>query len=114
MESFAFAGIAMSLYFAPVANVVPSAVRRDGEGTASGVNNTVRELGGVFGVAVLASVFASTGGYASPVTFAAGLDATLWVGAAVVGLGTPAAFGNPACKVVISRATGLQLVAAEK
>jgi hypothetical protein len=76
------------------------------------VNNTVREVGGVFGVAVLASVFASAGGYASPVTFAAGLDAALWVGAAVVGLGTIAAFGIPGRKVVISRATGVQLAAA--
>jgi MFS family permease len=58
---FAIGGIGMSLYFAPVANVVLSAVRRDEEGKASGVNNTVREVGGVFGVAVLASIFASVG-----------------------------------------------------
>ena len=34
------------------------------EGQASGANNAIRELGGVFGVAVLASVFAHYGGYA--------------------------------------------------
>ena len=33
------------------------------EGQASGANNAIRELGGVFGVAVLASVFARYGGY---------------------------------------------------
>ena len=36
---------------------------RKEEGQASGANNAIRELGGVFGVAVLASVFARYGGY---------------------------------------------------
>ena len=48
----------MAMFFAPVANVVLSAVRPQEEG-ASGANNAIRELGGVFGVAVLASVFAT-------------------------------------------------------
>ena len=39
-------------------------VRPGEEGQASGANNAIRELGGVFGVAVLASVFAHYGGYA--------------------------------------------------
>ncbi len=38
---------------------------REEEGQASGANNAIRELGGVFGVAVLASIFASYGGYES-------------------------------------------------
>ena len=53
----------MALFFAPVANIVLSAVRPEEEGKASGANNAIRELGGVFGVAVLASVFAHAGGY---------------------------------------------------
>ena len=59
------AGVGMALFFAPVANVVLSAVRPQEEGQASGANNAIRELGGVFGVAVLASVFARAGGYES-------------------------------------------------
>ena len=39
------------------------AVRFEEQGQASGANNAIRELGGVFGVAVLASVFAHYGGY---------------------------------------------------
>ena len=66
VPAFVMAGVGMSLYFAPVANLVLSAVRRSEEGKASGVNNTVREVGGVFGVAVLASVFSAVGSYASP------------------------------------------------
>ena len=38
------------------------AVRPQGKRIASGANNAIRELGGVFGVAVLASVFAHQGG----------------------------------------------------
>jgi hypothetical protein len=47
----------MALFFAPVDNVVLSAVLPSEAGQASGANNAIREAGGVFGVAVLASVF---------------------------------------------------------
>src|SRR5439155_15206600 len=56
---FILSGTGMALFFAPVANVVLSAVRPHEQGQASGANNAIRELGGVFGVAVLASIFAS-------------------------------------------------------
>ena len=69
---FIIAGVGMALFFAPVANVVLSAVRREEEGQASGANNAIRELGGVFGVAVLASVFAHYGGYESGQAFVDG------------------------------------------
>ena len=52
-------GVGMALFFAPVANVVLSAVRPTEQGQASGANNAIRELGGVLGVAVLASIFAA-------------------------------------------------------
>jgi EmrB/QacA subfamily drug resistance transporter len=92
---FILAGIGMSLFFAPVANVVLSAVRPAEQGKASGANNAIRELGGVFGVAVLASVFASYGGYRTDQTFVDGLTPALWIGAAVVALGAVAAFLIP-------------------
>jgi MFS family permease len=111
---FALGGIGMSLYFAPVANVVLSAVRRNEEGKASGVSNTVREVGGVFGVAVLASIFAAAGGYASPTAFTDGLDVALLVGAVVVGVGTVAALGIPGRKAVALQASPLQLVGAQE
>jgi MFS family permease len=62
-------GIGMSLFFAPVANVVLSAVRPSEEGQASGASNAIREAGGVFGVAVLAAVFSRCGGYESGQSF---------------------------------------------
>jgi EmrB/QacA subfamily drug resistance transporter len=90
---FVLSGIGMALYFAPVANVVLSAVRPEEEGQASGANNAIRELGGVFGVAVLASVFAHYGGYVSGETFVDGLTPAIYVGAALVAAGAGAALG---------------------
>jgi hypothetical protein len=83
----------MALFFAPVANVVLSSVRREEEGQASGANNAIRELGGVFGVAVLASIFAHYGGYRTGETFAHGMQIAVYVGAAIVAVGSLAAFG---------------------
>jgi len=92
---FVLSGIGMGMFFAPVANVVLSAVRPMEEGKASGANNAIREVGGVLGVAVLASIFASTGGYGSPQTFSDGLVPAIWVGAVVVGVGAVIALVIP-------------------
>jgi EmrB/QacA subfamily drug resistance transporter len=92
---FFISGIGMALFFAPVANVVLSAVRPQEEGQASGAQNAIRELGGVFGVAVLASIFAQYGGYTSPQGFVEGMQPAVWVGAVIVGLGSLAAFAIP-------------------
>jgi len=92
---FILSGIGMGLFFAPVANVILGSVRPREEGQASGANNAIRELGGVFGVAVLASIFASYGGYGSSATFNAGLVPAVWIGAIVVGLGAVAALTIP-------------------
>ena len=87
---FILSGTGMALFFAPVANVVLSSVRREHEGKASGANNAIRELGGVFGVAVLASVFAHEGGYRTAQTFTHGTTTAVWIGAGVVALGAVA------------------------
>ena len=92
---FFLSGIGMALFFAPVANVVLSAVRPQEEGQASGAQNAIRELGGVFGVAVLASIFSHYGGYGLPQQFVDGLRPAVAVGAAIVGLGAVAAFAIP-------------------
>jgi MFS family permease len=89
---FSISGIGMALFFAPVANVVLSAVRPEEQGQASGANNAVRELGGVFGVAVLAAVFSAYGGYGTGEHFVAGMNPAVWIGAGVVALGSIAAF----------------------
>src|SRR3954449_10857044 len=92
---FVMAGAGMALFFAPIANTVLSSVRKSEEGKASGANSAIRELGGVFGVAVLASVFARVGGYGSAQAFVDGLTPALWIGAAVVAAGALAALAIP-------------------
>ena len=87
---FVLSGAGMALFFAPVANVVLSSVRPEQEGKASGATNAIRELGGVFGVAVLASVFAHEGGYRTALTFSHGTNLAVFVGAGVVALGAVA------------------------
>src|SRR4051795_11027022 len=84
---FVLAGTGMALVFAPAANAVLGSVAPNEAGKASGATNAIRELGGVLGVAVLASVFSSTGSYATPATFSSGVTAALPVGAAVLGVG---------------------------
>jgi hypothetical protein len=60
-------------------------------GVASGTNSTVRELGAVFGVAVLATVFARPGVYSSQATFVDGFTHALWVAVGFSALGVVAA-----------------------
>src|SRR5450631_2204402 len=83
---FVIAGVGMGLFFAPVANVVLGSVRPEQEGQASGANNAIRELGGVLGVSVLATVFSQNGGYQTPQDYVNGLAPAVYVGAAIAAL----------------------------
>ena len=87
VPGFVMAGAGMALVFAPAANAVLSAVRPEEAGQASGATNTVREIGGVLGVAVLATVFTKLGGFSSPQAYVDGLVPAVWVGAAVLAVG---------------------------
>jgi len=95
VPAFVMAGTGMALVFAPAANAVLSAVRADQAGQASDATNTIREIGGVLGVAVLAAVFSGAGGYASPQGVVDGLVPAMWVGAVVLAAGALAALLVP-------------------
>jgi EmrB/QacA subfamily drug resistance transporter len=97
---FVVSGVGMAMFWAPVANVVLAAVRKEEEGQASGAQNAIRELGGVFGVAVLASIWSHYGGYESGGAFVDGMTPAIWVGAAIVLLGAVAAFAIPRRRAV--------------
>jgi EmrB/QacA subfamily drug resistance transporter len=84
---FVLAGSGMAMVFAPSANAVLASVRTSEVGQASGATNAIRELGGVLGIAVLATVFTSHGSYAAPHAFVSGLVPAMWVGVAVLGSG---------------------------
>jgi EmrB/QacA subfamily drug resistance transporter len=98
--AFAIAGIGMGLVFAPSASALLSVVAPQRAGQASGTNNAVREVGGVFGVAVMSTIFAHAGSFASPQAFVDGFTPALWVGAAVVGAGALVALFLPARRAV--------------
>src|ERR687895_880039 len=95
VPAFVMAGTGMALVFAPAANAVLSSVRPDEAGQASGATNTIREVGGVLGVAVLATVFTGAGGFSSPADYVDGLIPAVWVGSAVLAAGAVVALLVP-------------------
>jgi MFS family permease len=88
------AGISMSIPGAQ--NAVVSAVGADEIGKASGTFSMMRQLGGVFGVALAVAVFSGSGSYASPQAFASGFSPALWVSAAFSLAGALVAIAIPA------------------
>jgi EmrB/QacA subfamily drug resistance transporter len=89
------AGIGIGLVFPTVANAVLASVPLAEAGVASGTNSSLRQLGGVLGVAVLAAVFARHGVYGSPHVFVDGFRPALWVASSLSALGVVAAALSP-------------------
>lgn len=89
------AGVGISMVFPSVANAVTSAVPLGDAGVAAGVNNALRELGGVFGVAVAAAVFTTYGGYGSRTDFLDGCGPALWAAAGIAAVGAMVAVFAP-------------------
>jgi EmrB/QacA subfamily drug resistance transporter len=113
VPAFVISGVGMSLFFAPVANVVLGSVRRDQEGIASGANNAIRELGGVFGISVLGAVFSARGGYTSGTAFVSGLSSAVWVGGAAVAAASAAALLLPRLRRTAGVSAAAQTAEAE-
>ena len=63
-------------------NSVVGSVAMDAIGKAAGANSMMRELGGVFGIAVAVAVFAGAGSYASAAAFTDGFAPAILVAAA--------------------------------
>jgi EmrB/QacA subfamily drug resistance transporter len=85
------AGTGTSFCFPTVANAIMGSVPLTEAGVASGTNSTIRELGGVLGVAVLATVFARHGVFTSHRAFVNGFTSALWVAVGFSGAGVVAA-----------------------
>jgi EmrB/QacA subfamily drug resistance transporter len=75
------AGVGISMSFPAAQNSVVGAVPAEAIGKAAGTNTTMRELGGVFGIAISVAVFAGAGSYASPEAFSDGFVAAMGVSA---------------------------------
>jgi EmrB/QacA subfamily drug resistance transporter len=77
------AGCGTSLALPSGQNAVMNSVPAVYVGKAAGVFNSVRQLGGVLGIAIVSAVFASQGSYAGPEAFRQGVAPALYVAAAM-------------------------------
>jgi EmrB/QacA subfamily drug resistance transporter len=90
------AGIGVATAFPTIATAVMRSADPTRLGVASGVSNTMRQVGAVFGVAVAVAVFSTFGGYGSPQQFVDGFGPTVMVLAAITLAGlVPAAVIRP-------------------
>ncbi|HEX5980828.1 MAG TPA: DHA2 family efflux MFS transporter permease subunit [Thermoleophilaceae bacterium] len=89
-------GLGASAAIPTSANAVVGAVSMDAVGKAAGANGMLRELGGVFGIAVAVAVFAGAGSYASAAAFSDGFAAAIGVAAALSLAGAVTALALPA------------------
>jgi EmrB/QacA subfamily drug resistance transporter len=90
------AGAGASMAIPAAQNAVLSSVAATEIGKASGTFNMLRFLGAVFGIAILAAVFARTGSFGSPQAFNAGFAPAIGVSAALSLLGAVAGMWQPA------------------
>jgi MFS family permease len=89
------AGVGISMAIPAAQNSGVGSVALEAVGKAAGANSMMRELGGVFGVAVAVSVFAATGGYASAAAFADGFAPAIGLSAGLALAGAVAAVALP-------------------
>jgi EmrB/QacA subfamily drug resistance transporter len=96
------AGVGISMSFPAAQNSVVSSVPPEAIGKAAGTNSTMRELGGVLGIALGVAAFAAAGSYASPAEFSDGFVAAMGIAsglsllAAIAGAALPARLGTGA------------------
>src|SRR6476469_7480037 len=75
------AGVGISMSFPAAQNSGVGSVPEEAIGKAAGTNSTMRELGGVLGIALGVAAFAGAGSYASPAQFSDGFVAAIAVAA---------------------------------
>jgi EmrB/QacA subfamily drug resistance transporter len=95
LAPFIVAGIGVSLAIPAAQNSAVGSAAMEAVGKAAGANSMMRELGGVFGVAVVVAVFAAAGSYASPAAFVDGFGPAIGVTAALSLAGAAAGLGLP-------------------
>jgi EmrB/QacA subfamily drug resistance transporter len=112
------AGIGVSMAIPAAQNSVVGSVGMEAIGKAAGTNSMMRELGGVFGIAVAVAVFAGSGGYASASTFIDGFGPAIGVACGLALIGALCGLALPgrraAAAVVDLPAGAVQAIEAEK
>ncbi len=99
------AGIGTAMCFPTVANQVTGSVPAADVGVAAGTNNALNALGGVFGIAILAAIFAAHGSYATHATFINGFRPAEWTAAGASAFGVIAAALAPSRSASADRVT---------
>jgi EmrB/QacA subfamily drug resistance transporter len=95
LAPFIVGGVGVSMAIPAAQNSVVTSVADHAIGKAAGANSMMRELGGVFGIAVAVAVFAAAGSYASPSEFVAGFTPAIAVAAALSLIGAAAGLALP-------------------
>ena len=105
------AGCGVSMAMPALQNAVVGAVAPASIGKASGTFNMLRQLGGVFGIAVLVAVFTGAGSYGSGQLFSDGFTSAIGVAAALSLLGALASLGLPQRQVATVSAPSVSEIA---
>jgi EmrB/QacA subfamily drug resistance transporter len=92
---FIVTGTGISLAIPSAQTSAVGSVESDAIGKAAGVNSMMRELGGVFGIALVVAVFASAGSYASAASFVDGFRPAIGVAAGLAFAGALASLALP-------------------
>jgi EmrB/QacA subfamily drug resistance transporter len=98
------AGIGVSMAIPAAQNSVVGSVALEALGKAAGTNSMMRELGGVFGIAIVVAVFAGAGSFASADVFLDGFAPAIAVTAALSLAGAIAGTALPGRRWVSRRA----------
>jgi EmrB/QacA subfamily drug resistance transporter len=100
---FVVAGVGVSMAIPCAQNAVIGAVDGDAIGTAAGVNSMMRELGGVFGIAVAVAVFAANGDDGGVLGFVDGFRPAIATAAALAVVGAACGLAVPGRRPVPTR-----------
>jgi EmrB/QacA subfamily drug resistance transporter len=87
LPAFIMGGVGMGLTFAPLSSAVINSIPSNLEGQASGAYNSIRELGGVFGIAILGAIFQHVVTAPTTAAFMDGFHTAVFAGAAIVAIG---------------------------
>ncbi|MFQ6393933.1 DHA2 family efflux MFS transporter permease subunit [Nocardia sp. KC 131] len=106
-------GIGVSMALPSTQTAVVGAVEHAALGKAAGANSMMRELGGVFGIAVAVAVFTGAGGYGSAAQFVDGFGPAIAVGAGLSLLGAAVALALPGRRAAVAVTDAPEMMAAD-
>jgi MFS family permease len=100
LAPFIVAGVGISMAIPAAQSSVVGSAEMDALGKAAGANSMMRELGGVFGIAVAVAVFAGAGSYSTAQTFTDGFGPAIVVAAGLALAGAIAGLALPGRRTV--------------